>query len=41
MHPVEGLSGAACAVILSNDEAADTEALLRPLAPVALADDEP
>jgi CubicO group peptidase (beta-lactamase class C family) len=32
---------AACAVILSNDEAADTEALLRPLAPVALADEEP
>jgi hypothetical protein len=32
---------AACVVILSNDEAADTEALLRQLVPVALADDEP
>ena len=32
---------AACVVILSNDEAADTEALLRQLVPVALHDDEP
>jgi hypothetical protein len=28
-------------VILSNDEAADIEALLRQLIPVALADDQP
>lgn len=32
---------AACAVILTNDEAADTEALLRQLIPVALDDDRP
>jgi CubicO group peptidase (beta-lactamase class C family) len=32
---------AACVVILSNDEAADIEALLRQLVPVALHDDEP
>jgi CubicO group peptidase (beta-lactamase class C family) len=32
---------AACVVILSNDEAADTEALLRQLVPVALPGDEP
>jgi CubicO group peptidase (beta-lactamase class C family) len=32
---------AACAVILTNDEAADTEALLRQLIPVALDDDQP
>jgi hypothetical protein len=31
----------ACVVILSNDEAADIEALLRQLMPVALADDRP
>ena len=31
----------ACVVILSNDEAADIEALLRQLIPVALADDRP
>jgi hypothetical protein len=32
---------AACAVILTNDEAADTEALLRQLIPVALDNDQP
>jgi CubicO group peptidase (beta-lactamase class C family) len=32
---------AACIVILANDEAADTEALLRQLVPVALENDEP
>lgn len=32
---------AACVVILANDEAADIEALLRQLVPVALENDEP
>jgi hypothetical protein len=32
---------AACVVILANDEAADTGALLRQLVPVALENDEP
>jgi CubicO group peptidase (beta-lactamase class C family) len=32
---------AACVAVVSNDEAADIEALLRQLMPVALADDEP
>jgi len=32
---------AASVVFLSNDEAADTEGLLRQLVPVALADGEP
>jgi len=32
---------AACVIVLTNDEAADTEGLLRQLVPVALENDEP